>query len=153
MILSFFRHSVIFVLSCRAAYFANKIFGVVHLITTQFQKNVVCLKDRLIQGSFYQTLPTSAVGYILLNPSMFTLYNASNDQCADSRFLDSETLSGFCECPVHTFWNGSLCLNQRFVNDSCANNRWCRDDLSLNCTSSKCVGKVDLVTINICIRE
>ena len=98
-------------------------------------------------GSLLPNFPSSVVGWINLKPSAFSLHNASNDRCVDNRFLDSDTSSGRCECPIHTFWNGSMCLNQRFINGNCTNNNWCRIDLWMNCTSMKCVGKTCLSSI------
>ena len=99
-------------------------------------------------GNILPSVSSTVVGWINLTPSLFDLYNASNTQCTDDRFLDSQTASTRCECPIHTFWNGSMCINQRFVNDTCVNNNWCRADLWLNCTSSKCVGKAFIILKN-----
>jgi len=107
---------------------------------------------RLFEGSvdtgrLLPNFATTIVGWINMSPSMFSLYNASSDQCVDNRFLDSETLSDRCECPIHTFWNGSMCLNQRFDNDTCENNNWCRTDLWINCTGLMCIGKTCLLSV------
>jgi hypothetical protein len=96
-------------------------------------------------GNLLPNFSSSVVGWIHLTPSLFDLYNASNDQCTDNRFLDSQTASSRCECPIHTFWKTSMCINQRYVNDSCVNNDWCRTDLWLNCTLLKCVGKTLII--------
>jgi len=98
-------------------------------------------------GSLVANFSTTKVGSINISPSMYSLYNASSDQCVDNRFLDSETVSGRCECPIHTFWNGSMCLNQRFINDTCENNDWCRIDLWINCLAFQCVGKTCLLSV------
>jgi hypothetical protein len=98
-------------------------------------------------GTLLPNFPSTVVGWINMTPSLFNLYNVSNDQCVDDRFLDSQTVSGLCECPIHTFWNGSMCLNQGFANDTCENNDWCRADLWINCTLGKCVGKTCLLSI------
>jgi hypothetical protein len=92
-------------------------------------------------GTIVSSVSTTVVGWIEMEPSLFNLYNASSDQCVDNRFLNSETSSGWCECPIRTFWNGSMCLNQRFDGDSCTNDTWCRTDLSIHCLASICVGK------------
>ena len=96
---------------------------------------------RLFEGSFdtgslRPNFSSTVVGWINIDPSMFSLYNAISSQCADNRFLNSTTLSGLCECPIHTFWNGSMCLNQRYAGGNCSGTNWCRTDLWLNCTSS-----------------
>ena len=101
---------------------------------------------RLFEGSFdtgslLPNFSSAVIGWIDINTSIFDLYNATSDRCAHSRFLDGSTLSGRCECPIHTFWNGSMCLNQRYNGSSCVQTSWCRTELWLNCISSVCVGK------------
>ena len=108
---------------------------------------------RLFEGSFdtgshQPNFSSTVIGWIKINPSMFDLYNATSDQCANSRFLDSAGLSRRCDCPIHTFWNGSMCLNQRFRGDFCLDNNWCRIDLSIHCvlSVSVCNGKIYVFT-------
>lgn len=111
-----------------------------------FDFDSISRRCRLFEGSFdtgslLPNFPSTIVGWITLDPSMFTLYNATSSQCMNSRFLNSTSLSGHCECPIHTFWNGSMCLNQRYAGASCLQTNWCRTGLWLNCISSICVGK------------
>ncbi|CAF1083574.1 unnamed protein product [Adineta steineri] len=91
-------------------------------------------------GTLISTVITTLVGWIEMDASMFSLYNATSDQCINNRFLYSDIISGRCECPMHTFYDGSMCLNQRFDGNTCANNSWCRTDLNINCIASICVG-------------
>ncbi|CAF1287301.1 unnamed protein product [Adineta steineri] len=91
-------------------------------------------------GTLISTVITTLVGWIEMDASMFTLYNATSDQCINNRFLYSDPISGRCECPTHTFYDGSMCLNQRFAGDTCTSNSWCRTDLNINCIASICVG-------------
>ncbi|CAF1507247.1 unnamed protein product [Adineta ricciae] len=81
---------------------------------------------------------SNIIGWIEILPSMFHLYNASADQCKDNRYLSSDIVSNRCQCPDRTFWNGSMCLNQRFIGDTCQENNWCRNDLNIGCILSIC---------------
>jgi hypothetical protein len=102
---------------------------------------------RLFEGSVdtgtlvSTSLSSSVVGWINIPPSAYNMYNASSDQCVNNRFLISDTSSGLCQCPIHTFWNGSMCLNQRYAGEVCQNNNWCRTDLNISCFMSVCDGK------------
>ncbi|CAF1006628.1 unnamed protein product, partial [Adineta ricciae] len=69
----------------------------------------------------------------------FSSYNASADQCQNSRYLSVDIASGRCKCPARTFWNGTFCLNQGFTGDTCQANDWCRNDLNISCVSSTCL--------------
>jgi hypothetical protein len=92
-------------------------------------------------GTLLSTSSPTVVGWINIDSSVYNLYNASSDECLNNQFLYSDTLSGLCECPINTFWNGSMCLNQRYAGEACENNNWCRTGLFLNCISSVCIGK------------
>jgi hypothetical protein len=81
------------------------------------------------------------VGWINIDASMYYSYNATYDKCVNNRFLYSNILTNLCECPIHTFWNGSMCLNQRYTGDVCESDNWCRTDLNIECISLVCVGK------------
>ena len=84
---------------------------------------------------------TTVVGWINVQPSMFYWYNATNDRCVDNRFLSNNDPSGLCQCSMNTFWNGSMCLNQRYAGDVCVNSHWCRSDLALSCNGLVCTSK------------
>lgn len=84
---------------------------------------------------------TTVVGSINVEPSMFYMYNATSDQCVDNRFLSNNDPSGLCQCSMNTFWNGSMCLNQRYAGDVCVNSHWCRSDLALSCNGFVCTSK------------
>jgi hypothetical protein len=104
---------------------------------------------RLFEGSLdtgilLSVSPSTIVGWINIDQSLYYFYNASNDKCLNNRFLDTNSLSGLCQCPIHQFWNGSMCLNQRYHGQLCQNDNWCRTDLTINCVAFLCVGKIDL---------
>jgi len=112
-----------------------------------FQYDSSINECRLFEGSIntgqlQSNFSSSIVGWIPIKRSMFTLYNATIDQCRQSRLLNSSTSSGLCECPINTFWNGSMCLNQIYEQQTCMNNNWCRTDLFYICNASKCIGKI-----------
>ncbi len=104
-------------------------------------------KCRLFEGSvdtgilLSTSLLSSVVGWINIPPSTYDMYNAPSNQCVNNRFLVSDVSSGLCQCPIYTFWNGSMCLNQRYAGEVCENNNWCRTDLNISCIMSVCDGK------------
>ena len=77
-----------------------------------------------------------------------TVYAATHNQpcqaCADSR--DAQCSAGTCQCPPRTYWNGSQCLCQLFLNQPCTRSDACRKDLNLTCmpcyqdTFTRCEG-------------
>lgn len=91
-------------------------------------------------GTLVPTTSNTVVGWIPMEPALFTLYGSPQTQCSDDRFFDIDISSGRCRCPIFTFWNGSICVNQRFQGAFCMNNSWCRTDIGLNCTASTCLG-------------
>ena len=105
---------------------------------------------RLFEGSvdtgtlMSTSLLSSVVGWVNIPPSAYNMYNAASDQCINNRFLYSDISSGLCECPIHTFWNGSMCLNERYAGEICQNNNWCRIDLNISCFLSVCDGKKNI---------
>ena len=90
-------------------------------------------------GTLIFTSSNSVIGWLNMKPSDYLLYHTSFDRCVNHRYLFSDISTSLCQCPAHTFWNGSICLNQRFVGDLCQSDEWCRSDLNLRCISSSCV--------------
>ena len=77
---------------------------------------------------------TSIVGTVILSSLLFaTMHNQSCETCQESRYEICSPSSSTCQCPSHTFWNGSVCLLQLFVNASCSQTNDCRTDLNLTC--------------------
>ncbi len=79
---------------------------------------------------------TSIVGMINLSSSLFVqTYNQSCQACQENRYEICSTTTNLCQCRSHTFWNGSVCLLQLFVNNSCSQIDACRADLNLTCVT------------------
>ncbi len=78
--------------------------------------------------------PRSKVGIIKLTSNTYaSTHNESCDKCAQSRYEVCDPISSTCQCPSMTFWNGSMCLPQRYMNQSCETPDTCRPDLDLEC--------------------
>jgi hypothetical protein len=127
------------VLSCAILCYGNS-----QCWTFDFDSNLN--ECRLFEGSVDTGILLSVsssiiVGWINIDQSLYNFYNASSDKCVNSRFLNSDNLSGLCQCPIHNFWNGSICRNQRYDGQICQNDNWCRTDLNINCIALVCVGK------------
>ncbi|CAF4226550.1 unnamed protein product [Adineta steineri] len=110
-----------------------------------FDYDSISKQCRLFEGSIdtgilLSVSSASVVGSIKIDESLYDLYNASSDACVNNRFLVSDTLNNWCHCPIHTYWNGSICVNQRYDGEVCANDNWCRTDLNITCVSSICTG-------------
>jgi hypothetical protein len=92
-------------------------------------------------GYSVSAAPTSRVGSLKYISMFFTAFQQPCSQCVESRYLTC--LNNTCQCPLHSFWNGSQCDNQRYENASCLNNEWCRNDpFGLVCSSSGvCISK------------
>jgi hypothetical protein len=103
---------------------------------------------RLFEGALNTgyTVPaasTSRIGSLAYTPVLFTTFNQPCSECLESRYLTCS--NNTCQCPLHSFWDGNQCENQRYDNASCLNNQWCRNDLlglfcsvSDVCTSKTC---------------
>ena len=116
-----------------------------HRLCRTFHFNADTHSCRLFEGAMdtgvlVPTASVDVVGSIKMHSSTFTLFNASSQLCTDDRFLSSDASSGLCQCPIHTVWNGSMCLNQRFNGGFCINENWCRMDVGLTCVASLCTG-------------
>ncbi|CAF4048940.1 unnamed protein product, partial [Adineta steineri] len=103
--------------------------------------SMICriFEGALDTGSIVSAAPTSRVGFIKYSSLYFIAINQPCTQCIESRYLTC--LNNTCQCPAHSFYNGSQCENQRYENASCLNNDWCRQDpFQLLCsTSSICI--------------
>jgi hypothetical protein len=83
--------------------------------------------------------PRSKVGTIQLTPYTYaSTHNQPSDRCAQSRYEVCDPISSTCQCPSMTFWNGSMCLPQRYMNQSCATPNSCRLDRNLECRDTGC---------------
>jgi hypothetical protein len=100
--------------------------------------SLVCrlFEGALDTGYIISAAPTSRVGSLRYVPVYFTDYSHPCSQCIESRYLTCS--NNTCQCPLHSFWNGSQCENQRYENASCLNNEWCRNDpFGLICSVSQ----------------
>ena len=79
-------------------------------------------------GNIISAVSSSRVGSVQYFSKFFTAINQSCSQCIENRYLTCS--NNTCQCPLHSFWNGTQCINQRYQNASCSNNNWCRNDLS-----------------------
>jgi hypothetical protein len=78
---------------------------------------------------------SSKIGNIPLDAQFFlNTYNASCSSCINNRYFVCGS-DNSCQCPTHTFWNGSICENQLYQGSWCNNNSSCRTDLGLMCTA------------------
>jgi hypothetical protein len=69
---------------------------------------------------------TSRIGFLKYNPTLFTAFQQPCSQCVENRYLTCSNQT--CQCPVHSFWNGNQCENQRYKNASCSSSEQCRSD-------------------------
>ena len=97
--------------------------------------------DDLTTGSIVAapSKPQSKVGTVKLTTAAYAaIHNQPCGKCADSRYevCDSTTLT--CQCPPMTFWNGTMCLPQRYRYQSCSTIDTCRADLNLECLDTNC---------------
>jgi hypothetical protein len=83
---------------------------------------------------------TSVVGTVRISS---TLYSSTYDQpcqaCQQDRYEVCSTNTSTCQCPDHTYWNGSVCALQLFENETCGQVNSCRSDLNLSCLTD-CYG-------------
>ncbi|CAF1283928.1 unnamed protein product [Adineta ricciae] len=119
-----------------------------------FDYDVNSQQCRLFEGSadtgaLISSSTTTKVGWVVLNHLLYNFYNFTSDKCTNDRFLYSDNVSGLCQCIIHTFWNGSICVNQRYSNQGCINDNWCRTDLNLTCVSSICADAANSPTTQL----
>ena len=76
---------------------------------------------------------TTKLGSIIYFTNLYGCYNKTDDQCSFDRYLTADNSSNLGVCPIHTYWNGSMCLNQVYSGTSCTSDEMCRMDLALRC--------------------
>lgn len=83
--------------------------------------------------------PRSKVASIKLSPSTYAAtHNQPCEKCVSSRYEICDTTTMLCKCPTMTFWNGSMCIPQRYQNQSCSTLDSCRSDRNLECIDTNC---------------
>lgn len=107
------------------------------------------LACRLFEGAFetgsvINNSLTSRVGFLRYFPHHYHAYNQSCSMCLNDRYLICKNQS--CTCPMNSFWNGTICENQRYENQSCVNDDWCRfNQLSFKCSSRNLCSSKDTI--------
>ena len=85
---------------------------------------------------------TSLVGSILISSTLYlSTHNQPCQACQENRYEICVTNTSTCQCPSHTYWDGSICALQLFGNDQCNFIDSCRSDLDLICLTD-CYGVV-----------
>jgi hypothetical protein len=78
---------------------------------------------------------TSLVGTVRITSTLYSsIHNQSCELCQENRYVVCSINTSTCQCPQHTYWNGSVCTLQLFENDTCEQWDSCRSDLNLTCT-------------------
>ncbi|UJR24181.1 hypothetical protein I4U23_027147 [Adineta vaga] len=70
---------------------------------------------------FSSSKPRSIVGSLRSSLNIYiNIHNQSCDKCLQSRYKICDTMSQTCQCPLKTFWNGSVCSTQLLRNQICS---------------------------------
>lgn len=91
-----------------------------------FQGNIRMMGSIVISSS-----PQSRVGSIKLSSQHFLNYGQPCSSCQGNRYLTCMT--GSCQCPVQTYFDGSICQSQKLLGNDCGNSMECRTDLNYTC--------------------
>ena len=79
---------------------------------------------------------TSIVGALRIDSSLYSsIHGQSCQSCQQDRYEACSSNTTTCQCPLHTYWDGSICALQLFQNDVCSQPDMCRSDFNLNCGS------------------
>ncbi|UJR38775.1 hypothetical protein I4U23_031440 [Adineta vaga] len=78
---------------------------------------------------------SSIVGIIKLTSNLYqSIHDQSCQICEHNRYEICSSIKNTCQCPLHTFWNGSICLLQLYENRTCLQIDGCRKDFNLTCS-------------------
>ena len=111
-----------------------------HVLCRTFDYDASSLLCRLFEGAFstghvVAAASTSRIGFLRYFSMLFKNFGQPCSQSTESRYLTCS--SNKLECPLHSYWDGSQCLNQRYENASCSYDDWCRNDpFGLTCSPS-----------------
>ncbi|UJR19071.1 hypothetical protein I4U23_022202 [Adineta vaga] len=98
--------------------------------------------DDLTTGMLSLVLPSkprSTVGAIQVTSNTYaSIHNQPCNKCVNSRYEICDPISLTCKCPSMTFWNGNLCVPQRYSYQSCSTIDSCRPDLQFECKDTGC---------------
>ena len=73
----------------------------------------------------------SICGSMRLSPNDFLAIGQSCFSCVNSRYLTC--VNSTCQCPLHTYFDGSICRSQKRNGSGCSYDIECRTDLNLTC--------------------
>lgn len=73
----------------------------------------------------------SCIGSIQIYPEYYVNYGESCSQCMQSRYLQCTNES--CQCPLYTYFDGSICQSQKISGNDCNSSIECRNDLNYTC--------------------
>jgi hypothetical protein len=100
-----------------------------------FQGNITTMGSIVASSS-----SQSRVGTIELGSQQFVNHGQPCPLCHRSRYLTC--MNSTCQCPTHTFFDGTICQSQKLLGAGCIHNIECRLDLNYACLSSQqCGGK------------
>ena len=101
-----------------------------------FQGNAATMGSLILSPSLQ-----SRVGSMKIDASQFVSFGQACSSCVGSRYLGC--VSNTCQCPMNTYFDGSICRSQKLMDAQCGNNSECRSDLNYTCQlSMKCGGKM-----------
>lgn len=84
---------------------------------------------------------SSIVGIEQISSDLYLpIHNQTCSYCVNNRYEICSIDTNSCQCPSHTYWNGSICLLKLFKNQKCNDINACRNDLNLTCTMN-CYGE------------
>ena len=83
---------------------------------------------------------TSMAGIVQISSNLYSSINNQTCQaCQQNRYSTCSTNTSRCQCPDHSYWNGSICTLQRYENETCDQPNGCRSDFNLTCLTD-CYG-------------
>jgi hypothetical protein len=96
--------------------------------------------DTVTLGSLITSTSTgSRVGSIQLLPEYFASQGQPCSFCQGSRYLTCINVT--CQCPPHTYFDGSMCQSQKLFGTVCNISTECRMDLNYTCLSRQQCGR------------
>jgi len=111
-----------------------------------FDYDTVSKRCRLFEGDLTtgsiisSSSTTSVVGTVQISSNLYSSVNNQSCQfCQQNRYETCCTNTSTCQCPGHTYWDGSVCALQLFENAICGQSNACRSDFNLSCLSD-CYG-------------
>lgn len=83
---------------------------------------------------------TSFVGIVQISAGLYSsIHNQLCEVCQNDRYEVCAGNINQCQCPVNTYWTGSICALQLFENSPCDLPNSCRSDFNITCTTD-CYG-------------